>query len=120
MNGFDDRTIPISSLSTGQLKTVDMIIILGVLKSIISSSNINIMFLDELFSNLDADLRSKMCNVLKESTTPSQTLFIISHQDVPDEYFNGAINIDLECFGNNFQKKSKIDIVHSSTRTLPE
>lgn len=115
MNGFDDRTIPISSLSTGQLKTVDMIIILGVLKSIISSSNINIMFLDELFSNLDADLRSKMCNVLKESTTPSQTLFIISHQDVPDEYFNGAINIDLECFGNNFQKKSKIDIARPST-----
>ena len=110
MNGLDDRSIPISSLSTGQLKTVDMIIILSVLKSVISSSNINIMFLDELFSNLDSDLRAKMCNVLKISTNPQNTLFIISHQDISDEYFDGAINISLEGFGDKYQKKSKIVI----------
>lgn len=110
MNGLDDRSIPISSLSTGQLKTVDMIIILSVLKSVISSSNINIMFLDELFSNLDSDLRAKMCNVLKISTNPQNTLFIISHQDISDEYFDGTISISLEGFGDKFQKKSKIVI----------
>ena len=110
VNGFDDQNIPISSLSTGQLKTVDMIIILSVLKSVISSSNINIMFLDELFSNLDSELRAKMCSVLKNSTSPQNTLFIISHQDISDEYFDGTINITLESFGDKFQKKSKIVI----------
>ena len=110
MNGLDDRSIPISSLSTGQLKTVDMIIILSILKSVISSSNINIMFLDELFSNLDSDLRTKMCNILKISFNPQNTLFIISHQDISNEYFDGTINMTLEGFGNNFQKKSKIEI----------
>lgn len=110
MNGLDDRSIPISSLSTGQLKTVDMIIILSILKSVISSSNINIMFLDELFSNLDSDLRTKMCNILKISSNPQNTLFIISHQDISNEYFDGTINMTLEGFGNNFQKKSKIEI----------
>ena len=109
LNGFDENIIPISSLSTGQLKTVDMIIILGVLKSIINNSNLNIMFLDELFSNLDNDLRNKMCNILKNSLLPNNTLFIISHQDLDDKYFDGNINIWLENF-DNFKKKSKFDI----------
>ena len=109
LNGFNENIIPISSLSTGQLKTVDMIIILGVLKSIINNSNLNIMFLDELFSNLDNDLRNKMCNILKNSLLPNNTLFIISHQDLDDKYFDGNINIWLENF-DNFKKKSKFDI----------
>ena len=86
-----------------------MIIILGVLKSIINNSNLNIMFLDELFSNLDNDLRNKMCNILKNSLLPNNTLFIISHQDLDDKYFDGNINIWLENF-DNFKKKSKFDI----------
>ena len=61
-----DKDIPVSSLSTGQLKTVDMVIILGVLGTVIGSNGINIMFLDELFSNLDADLRNEMCQVFSE------------------------------------------------------
>lgn len=113
MSCMDDRCIPMSSLSTGQLKTVDMIIILGVLKSILKSSNINIMFLDELFSNLDVDLRNKMCAILKSQSNVDSTLFIISHQDIDDSYFDGKINIKLENFGN-FQKKSNIEINYLS------
>lgn len=109
MSCMDDKCIPMSSLSTGQLKTVDMIIILGVLKSILKTSNINIMFLDELFSNLDVDLRNKMCTILKMQSNENSTLFIISHQDIDDNYFNGKINIKLENFGN-FQKKSNVKI----------
>ena len=113
MSCMDDRCIPMSSLSTGQLKTVDMIIILGVLKSILKSSNINIMYLDELFSNLDVDLRNKMCAILKSQSNVDSTLFIISHQDIDDSYFDGKINIKLENFGN-FQKKSNIEINYLS------
>ena len=49
-----DKQINISSLSTGQLKTIDMCVILGVLKVIFSGVHFNVMFLDELFSNSDA------------------------------------------------------------------
>lgn len=101
-----DNSIPISSLSTGQLKTVDMIIILGVLGTIIGSSSTNIMFLDELFSNLDANLRNEMCMVLKEATPKDNTMFIISHQDLDEQYFDGYIHMKLETFGQ-FEKKSK-------------
>ena len=103
--GFEDP-IPISSLSTGQLKTVDMIIILGVLGTIIGSSSTNIMFLDELFSNLDNNLRNEMCLVLKEAMKQDNTLFIISHQDLDEQYFDGFINMKLENVGQ-FEKKSK-------------
>ena len=103
--GFESP-IPISSLSTGQLKTVDMIIILGVLGTIIGSSSTNIMFLDELFSNLDNNLRNEMCLVLKEAMKQDNTLFIISHQDLDEQYFDGFINMKLENVGQ-FEKKSK-------------
>ena len=104
-----EKPIPISSLSTGQLKTVDMIIILGVLGTIIGSSSANIMFLDELFSNLDANLRNEMCLVLKETISQDNTLFIISHQDLDESYFDGYINMKLESNGQ-FEKKSLVKI----------
>lgn len=98
-----DRNINIASLSTGQLKTIDMCIILGVLKVIFSGVNFNIMFLDELFSNMDADLRSKVCNVLKSEIKENQTIFIISHQEISDANFDGAINAKLS-YSNGVEK----------------
>lgn len=90
-----DRVINISSLSTGQLKTIDMCIILGVLKVIFSGVNFNVLFLDELFSNLDSELRSMICNVLKSELKENQTIFIISHQEISDANFDGSINAKL-------------------------
>lgn len=91
-----DKDIPVSSLSTGQLKTVDMVIILGVLGTVIGSNGINIMFLDELFSNLDADLRNEMCQVLREIVSDDMAIFIISHTDLENRYFDGNIHLKLE------------------------
>lgn len=110
--GFD-KEIQMSSLSTGQLKTVDMIIILGVLGTIIGSNGINIMFLDELFSNLDAKLRNEMCMVLKECIDSDTTMFIISHTDLEDKYFDGDIHMKLE-LKNQFEKHSKAEIKNYS------
>lgn len=106
-----DNVIPISSLSTGQLKTVDMIIILGVLGTIMGSAKTNIMFLDELFSNLDPILRNEMCMVLKENIDPDNTLFIISHQDLEDSYFDGYMYMKLKQY-NQIEKRTNITIKH--------
>ena len=103
-----DRNINISSLSTGQLKTIDMCIILGVLKVIFSGVNFNIMFLDELFSNMDAELRSMVCNVLKSELKENQTIFIISHQEISDANFDGSISAKLSY--SNGVEKSKYEI----------
>lgn len=104
-----DQEIALSSLSTGQLKTVDMIIILGVLGTILGGESCNVMFLDELFSNLHSDLRNEMCSVLKDFITDDQTLFIISHYDLDDRYFDGTIKMRLERH-NQYEQHSIIDI----------
>lgn len=93
--GFMEN-IPISSLSTGQLKTVDMMIILGVLGTIIGTTSTNVIFLDELFSNLDGELRNDMCSVLKNFIKPGNTMFVISHRDLDNKYFDGALKLKLE------------------------
>lgn len=104
-----DKDIQMSSLSTGQLKTVDMIIIMGVLNTIIGSNGINIIFLDELFSNLDIKLRNEMCMMLRENVSNDSTMFIISHNELEDRYFDGEIHMRLE-LENQFEKHSKAEI----------
>lgn len=104
-----DQEIALSSLSTGQLKTVDMIIILGVLGTILGGESCNVMFLDELFSNLHSDLRNEMCGVLKDFISEDQTLFIISHYDLDDRYFDGSIKMRLER-KNQYEQHSIINI----------
>jgi hypothetical protein len=101
-----DNNIPISNLSTGQLKTVDMCIILGILDVIMNNVNFNICFLDELFSNMDGELRQLMCHVLKNNLKDGQILFTISHVELEDKYFNGEIKAELEYINNSILKKS--------------
>lgn len=91
-----DMDIPVSSLSTGQLKTVDMVVILGVLGTILGSSGLNVIFLDELFSNLDHNLRKIMCELLRDHMDSDTTMFIISHTDLDDQWFDGSIYVKLD------------------------
>lgn len=105
-----NEVIPISALSTGQLKTVDMMIILGVLGTVIGSSAANVIFLDELFSNLDGGLRNDMCSVLHNFISGDDTMFVISHQDLDERYFNGTIKLHLDCRGQ-FEKHSSVTVI---------
>ena len=102
-----NNDIPISSLSTGQLKTVDMMIILGVLGTVIGASSANVIFLDELFSNLDGNLRNDMCSVLRGFISDNDTMFVISHQDLDERYFDGSIKLHIDHKGQ-FEKHSTV------------
>ena len=82
-----------------------MCVILGVLKVIFSGVHFNVMFLDELFSNMDADLRSMICRILKDELKQNQTIFIISHTEISDTVFNGAITASLN-YSNNLKKST--------------
>ncbi len=82
--------IPISSLSTGQLKTVNTAIIFGILKTLLNSINFNISFLDELFSNMHDDLRETTCKMLRDNIN-IQVMFVITHAHIDDELFDGEI-----------------------------
>ena len=107
--GYNDN-IPLSSLSTGQLKTVDMMIILGVLGTVIGASSTNVIFLDELFSNLDGGLRNDMCSVLHNFISENDTMFVISHQDLNEQYFTGTMKLHIDHKGQ-FEKHSSVTTI---------
>ena len=106
-----EREIPVSSLSTGQLKTVDMTVMLGVLSVIMHNVNFNIMFLDELISNMHSDLRDMVCEVLKSSLQPGQTIFLISHADLNSSYLDGEIEAKIN-LTNRYNKETTLKINH--------
>ena len=87
--------IPISSLSTGQLKTVDMIIILSIISSLISKISYNVIFLDELFSNLDSDSASNLIDVFRNIVPKSASIMLVSHQPIDEALIDGRLNICL-------------------------
>ena len=85
--------MPISSLSTGQKKVIDMIIILAFIKTFITQIDFNIYFLDELIGNIDADLRDTMCALLRDSLDKRDVMFLISHSPINQEYLDGIIKV---------------------------
>ncbi len=105
------ENIPISSLSTGQLKTVNTSIIFGILKTLLNSINFNISFLDELFSNMHDDLREVTCRMIKENIN-MQVVFIITHAHIDDSLFDGEI------FSKIISKNIDNNIIQSTTYTI--
>lgn len=91
-----EKEIAYSNLSTGQKKSLDMAIIFGILQNIIASVDFNIIFLDELFSNLDSDSRNIMLSLLQETLGKDKSIFIVNHAEMNDDYFDHKIRVKLE------------------------
>ena len=90
------KEITYNNLSTGQRKSLDIAIIFGVLNNIISSVDFNILFLDELFSNMDANTRNIMLNLLNETISKEKSVFIVNHAEMQDDYFDHKIRVSLQ------------------------
>lgn len=108
VNGFD-KEISYASLSTGQKKTLDLAIIFGILHNIIANVDMNILILDELFSNMDANARNIMLELLNEAIDKDKTIFVINHAEMQDDYFAHKIRVHLE------QKSIESDIKNVGT-----
>lgn len=94
--------IPISSLSTGQKKVIDMIIILAFIKTFITQIDFNIYFLDELIGNIDADLRDTMCGLLRDTLDNRDVMFLISHSPINQQYLDGVIKVTMHTGISNY------------------
>lgn len=107
-----NQEISVNSLSTGQVKTIDMIIIMSIIGTIMGSNSLNIVFLDELFSNMHSDLRNEMSWMLRDNMKPGDTVFIVSHYEINEGFFDGTIRMSLEQFGQ-YKEQTKIEISHN-------
>lgn len=103
------QQIPTSSLSTGQLKLVDTIIILAIISSVVSKVKSNVIFLDELFSNIDGQTRTDLLITLKTILPSNTSILISSHQDMDEELIDGYIKMRLEKEGDKFFTKFSLD-----------
>lgn len=92
-SSYYKKEISYTQLSTGQKKSIDMAVIFGILSNIIISSNFNIIILDELFSNMDTETRSIMLNILKSTKSEKQSVFVINHSEMDDDWFDHKINV---------------------------
>lgn len=88
-------TISPESLSTGQRKKMNLIVLLAFIELIkMKHNNTNVLFLDEIFSGLDKNNVYKTIEILKEySEQYNLTVFVVSHEYLPEEFFNSTITV---------------------------
>ena len=111
-----EKEISYNNLSTGQKKTLDLAIVFGILQNIISNVECNVLFLDELFSNLDAESRNLMLTLLNETLTKDRCIFIVNHAEMNDDFFAHKIRVSLQNkkITSAFKKSSEEIIVKAS------
>lgn len=113
VEGFE-KEINYNNLSTGQRKTLDLAVIFGVLQNIIANVDFNILFLDELFSNMDIEARNTMLTLLKENLFDNKSIFVINHAEMQDDFFNHKIKVSLE--NKKITKKKDEEVIVKSSK----
>ena len=92
----NEKEISYKDLSTGQKKTLDICIIFGILQNVIANVNFNIIGLDELFSNLDDNMKDMMLEMLQTSIANNRTIIIINHGPMSDDRFDHKIRVRVK------------------------
>lgn len=94
------------SLSAGEQKKMNLIVLLCILELIKMKNNkINVLFLDEIFSSLDSVSIYKVVDLLKTfAKKHNMTVFVISHDPLPEEFF------DIKLFVENKDHFSDIRV----------
>ena len=107
-----EKEISYKDLSTGQRKSLDICVIFGIIQNIIANVNFNVFFLDELFTNMDADSRNTMLDMLKSTLSENRTVFVINHAEMADDYFDHKIQVKLINKKITAAKRKKSDVEH--------
>jgi len=85
--------ISAESLSSGQRKKMNLIVLLAFIEIIKMKHNqMNVMFLDEIFSSLDKNNVFLAIEILREYAIKyNMTIFVVSHEALPEELFDERI-----------------------------
>jgi DNA repair exonuclease SbcCD ATPase subunit len=91
------------SLSTGEQKKMNLIVLLCIIELIkLKNNNVNLLFLDEIFSSLDVESIYRVVDLLKTfSKKYRMTIFVISHDPLPEELFDRKLSVaNIENFSD--------------------
>jgi len=97
--------IPTQTLSTGEMKKVDFIVLIAIMKLMkMKFSSINLLFLDELFSSVDPDGVHSILRILRSVCKDlGLNIFVINHAPMPHEIFDWKLEVTK---ANNFSSIS--------------
>jgi DNA repair exonuclease SbcCD ATPase subunit len=98
------------SLSTGQRKKMNLIVLLAFIELIkLKHNNMNVMFLDEIFSGLDKKNVYKSIEILREYADKyNMTIFVVSHETLPEEFFDQRISVTMPSHFSEIKVSSNI------------
>ena len=87
--------VPSQTLSMGEMKKVDFVVLIAIMKLMkMKFSNINLLFLDEIFSSVDGEGVYSIVSILKGLTQEmGLNIFVINHAPMPHEIFDRKIEI---------------------------
>lgn len=87
--------IGVESLSTGEEKMIDIIVVLAVMELIkMKHPKMNVMFIDELFASLDPYNTERIVGILRGFVEKyGMTIFAISHTNMPKHFFDKTISV---------------------------
>jgi exonuclease SbcC len=96
------------TLSTGERKKIDFVIIMALIKMIkIRFSSLNMLFLDEIFSSIDASGVYHIINILHKTIHDiGLNTFVINHSVLPSEYFDKKLEITKDAGFSEFTIES--------------
>lgn len=87
------------SLSTGELKKINICFLVAYLKLIKTKKHINILFLDEVFSSIDLEGISDILNLLRSFAQEYKVnIFVVHHAMLEQENFDRIIKIEKDIF----------------------
>ncbi len=97
---------PISpeTLSAGESAKTDFVVLVALIKMMkIKFNNINVLFLDEIFANLDSEAVHEVINILKNiSSDLKLNIFVIHHAPLQMEYFDQKMIVTKKDSFSNF------------------
>lgn len=97
LNHLGEEISP-KTLSTGERKKVDFVVIMSLIKMIkIRFPGLNILFLDEIFSSIDSSGVYHIIQILHDMIKEvGLNTFVINHTVLPSEYFDKYIEISKD------------------------
>ena len=97
---------PISpeTLSAGEGAKTDFVILIALIKMMkIKFNNINVLFLDEIFSNLDSEAIHEVIVILRGICTDLKlNIFVVHHAPLAIEYFDQKLTVSKKDSFSNF------------------
>jgi len=87
--------IPPSTLSVGEMKKVDFIVLISIIKLMKMKFNkLNLLFLDEIFSSIDSEGMYEIMKILKKSSKEmGLNILVMNFAPMPSEFFDLKLSV---------------------------